>query len=344
MYDGYQAVGATTGVVSGETTDAPTRAIDWARRRTFRYDGDVAETLIALKRESGTSISVVIPGRNVAATIADVAGRCVSLREAGAVDEVVMVDAATSSDGTDEIAAAAGATVHQENQLLPWLGPALGKGDAMWRAQSAVSGDVVVYVDGDSVAFDEAFVLGLAGPLLEDSTVQLVKGAYRRPFKTVGDSLIDGGGRVTELAARPLLNVHFPELAAVQQPLAGEFAARRTVLARMPFMTGYGAEIQLLIDFYRQFGLGAIAQGDIGERINPHQPLHDLGPMAFAVARSLLSRVEGQRGALDRDDDFLGSEHDVFLNYVNGEPTLRTVALTERPPFATVLKEGDDGA
>lgn len=310
-------------------------ARDWAARRTFRAAADPAAELAAMRESSGLSVSVVIPAKSCAATIGDVVARCVDLREAGAIDEVVVIDAAASSDGTATIAADAGATVHQEDALLTSFGPALGKGDAMWRAQAAVTGDVIVYVDGDSEGFDAAFVAGLATPLLSDETVRLVKGAYRRPFASGELRLADGGGRVSELAARPLLNLFFPELAAVQQPLAGEFAARADALAAMPFLTGYGAEIQLLVDFYKQFGIDAIAQADIGERINPHQPLHDLGAMAFAVSRSLLSRVDAEHHALEK--------HPEFVNYVAGEPSLREVPLVERPPYAEVM-EGGDGA
>jgi glucosyl-3-phosphoglycerate synthase len=320
---------ATTGAGSGAELAT---ARDWARRRTYRDAGRSVASLATLKQQAAATISVVIPAKSAAATVGRVAGCCVALREAGAVDEVVVIDAAADGDETARAAAGAGATVHQEDVLLTAFGPVLGKGDAMWRAQSVVTGDLIVYVDGDSEQFGEAFVCGLAEPLLADDSIKLVKGAYRRPFTAGGARVADGGGRVSELAARPLLNLFFAELAAVQQPLAGEFAARRDALARMPFLTGYGAEIQLLVDFYREFGLDAIAQSDIGERINPHQPLHDLGAMSFAVARALLSRVDGDRHDLAR--------HDEFLNYVQGEPAIRAAVLVERPPYAQVEREG----
>ncbi|MBI5309921.1 MAG: glucosyl-3-phosphoglycerate synthase [Actinobacteria bacterium] len=305
-------------------------ARDWATRRTYRTDEPAGEMLARLRETSGQSISVVIPAKSCASTIGDVASRCVELREAGAVDEVVVIDAAASSDGTAQVAADAGATVRQEDDLLPEFGPAIGKGDAMWRAQAAVTGDVIVYVDGDSEGFDPGFVAGLAMPLLSGEPVRLVKGAFRRPFASGELRLADGGGRVSELAARPLLNLFFPELAAVQQPLAGEYAARADALAAMPFLTGYGAEIQLLLDFYKRFGLDSVAQSDIGERVNPHQPLHDLGAMAFAVSRAILSRVDPERHGLER--------HREFVNYVAGEAVLRDVPLVERPPYAEVME------
>lgn len=310
-------------------------AREWAERRTFRFDESPAELLARLREQSGATVAVVIPAKTCAPTIGAVAGACVTLRESGAIDEVVVIDA-DSRDGTAALAVATGATVRQQDELLPRFGDAIGKGDAMWRAQSAVSSELVVFVDGDSENFDAGYVAGLVAPLLADPSVQHVKGAYRRPFTGGGARLRDGGGRVSELAARPLINLFFPELAAVRQPLAGEFAARASALAEMPFLTGYGAEIQLLVDFYRRFGLDAIAQSDIGERVNPHQPLHDLGAMAFAVSRALLSRVDPERHELDL--------HDEFLNYVDGRPTLREVRLVERPPYASLMEESRDGA
>lgn len=302
-------------------------AREWAARRTYASVRFPAERLAALK--GGTSVSVVIPAKSLATTIGGVVAPCVELRERGIVDEVIVIDAAVSGDGSAAAAEHAGATVFQEDALLPQLGPALGKGDALWRSLTAATGDVIVFVDGDTQGFDAGFVRGLAGPLLEDDGLRLVKGAYRRPF--TGDNglrVADGGGRVSELAARPLLNIFFPELAALQQPLAGEFAARRETLEQMPFATGYGCEIQLLIDYYRRFGLDAIAQCDLGERVNPHQPLHDLGAMAHTVMRVLLSRA----GHLELD----GEQYAEFLNYAEGEPRLRPAPLAERPPLASL--------
>lgn len=320
---------------SGGSDAALARARAWADRRTFRYANKSSEAFAELKRSAEATVSVVIPAKSVAGTIGEIVACCVRMRAAGAVDEVIVIDASTSGDGTAEIAAQAGATVHREDALLAGFGPVLGKGDAIWRAQSVVAGDIVVYVDGDSECFDEGFITGLAEPLLGDVSLRHVKGAFRRPFTDLGVRVADGGGRVSELTARPLLNLFFPELSAVQQPLAGEFACRREALARMPFLTGYGAEIQLLLDFYREYGLGAIAQSDLGERINRHQPLHDLGAMSFTIARAILSRVDDERG--------LEGDHE-FVNYVEGEPAQRAVPLVERPPYARVLAKGANGA
>jgi glucosyl-3-phosphoglycerate synthase len=215
------------------------------------------------------------------------------MRELGAIDQVVVVDA--SRDGTGDIAARHGAEVHAQAGLMPGFGPVLGKGDAMWRALSVLSGDVVCFVDADSEQFGPHFACGLIGPLVVDQHVRFVKGFYRRPFRFGAELAPDGGGRVTELTARPLLQLFYPQLADVRQPLAGEVAARRDLLEQLPFATGYAVEIAMLIDAYELAGIEAIAQVDLDVRQNRHQPLSDLGPMAAAVLRAVAER----RGLVD---------------------------------------------
>lgn len=297
----------------------------WAATRTYSATDFPPERLIELKADR--TISVVIPSKQVAVTIGGVVTPAVKLREAGVIDQVLVVDAA-SADSTVEIARDAGADVFQESELVTEVGPVLGKGDALWRSLAVATGDVVVFVDSDTSEFGEHFVTGLAGPLLADDQLQLVKGSFRRPFAEGGLRVADSGGRVTELAARPMLNLFVPQLAAVNQPLAGEFAARREALLQMPFLTGYGSEVQLLVDFHRLFGLDTIAQADLGERLNPHQPLADLGLMSFAVMRAILSRVGGIDVRLD--------DHGAYQSYSEGELRERRAELIERPPFATV--------
>ena len=250
-----------------------------------------AERLAAERRES---VSVCVPALNEAETIEPIVRDLVDMMERGAIDQVLVVDGG-STDGTPELAHRAGAEVRPQAELLPNYGPVLGKGDAMWRALTAMHGDIVVFVDGDSGEFGPHFACGLAGPLLFDPAVEYVKGYYRRPFKVGDVTLPEGGGRVTELTARPLLELFFPELAAIQQPLAGEMAARRDLLSRLAFTTGYGVEIALLIDIYREVGIEAIAEVDLDVRQNRHQPIQALGEMAGAVARAVLARA-GVRG------------------------------------------------
>jgi glucosyl-3-phosphoglycerate synthase len=265
-----------------------TTALRWARARSYHHSSFTAPRLRAQRTQS---ISVCVPARETATTIGPIVETLLGLREAGAVDQVVVVDAA-SQDGTAEVARAAGAEVHQESELMADWGPVLGKGDAMWRSLSALWGDVVCYVDGDTEIFGEHFACAIAGPVACEPGVQFVKGFFRRPFK-VGDlALPEGGGRVTELTARPLLRLFYTELAEVRQPLAGEVAARRELLERLPFATGYAVETAMLIDAYREVGLDGLAQVDLEQRQNRHQPLSALGPMADEVLGAVSVRLE----------------------------------------------------
>jgi glucosyl-3-phosphoglycerate synthase len=239
-----------------------------------------------------SAVSVVLPARECADTI----GPIIESIDAG---QVLVVDAA-SADGTADVAARTGAEVHQEAELLPEFGRVLGKGDAMWRALSVVRHDVVVYVDADTRDFDAHFVTGLAGPLLTDPDLHFVKGAYTRPFTAGSEVVPEGGGRVTELMARPLLRAFYPELSALSQPLAGEFAGRRELFERIGWSTGYAAEIAMDIDIWKDVGIEGIAQVDIGERRQPHQPLKSLSGMASTILAAVCERLVAE-GRMDAD-------------------------------------------
>jgi glucosyl-3-phosphoglycerate synthase len=247
--------------------------------------------------------TVIIPARNEAATIESVVRNSIA-------DQVIVVDG--SDDDTAAIAARAGAEVHRQDELLPEFGPVLGKGDAMWRALSVAKGDVVVYVDADTEGFGRHFVDELAKPV--QARAQFVKGHYRRPFKLGEATAPEGGGRVTELTAKPLLAAFYPELADIHQPLAGEIAATRELLLRLPFSTGYAVEIAMLIDAWNAVGRDAIAQADLDVRQNRHQPLSALRPMADAVLAAVRDRLirEGR---------------------LRGE---RPAGLVERPPLGSL--------
>ena len=302
-----------------------TVAQDWSRRRSHHHADFPAEAIRRRKRET---ISVCLPAREVAATIGPILDALLALRGDGVLDQVVVVDAG-SGDGTAEIAERAGAEVHQEADLMPAFGPARGKGDALWRALSVLEGDIVVYLDSDSESFGPHFASGLVGPLVSDPDVAFVKAYYRRPFRLGAAAAPDGGGRVTELTARPLLNLFWPELAGIRQPLSGEVAARRRVLEQVPFATGYGVEIAMLIDAYRAVGLEAIAQVDLDVRQNRHQPLADLYPMACAVLQAAASRLarEGRLGG--------PLENDLLAPVPGGMEALE-LELVERPPMASL--------
>src|SRR4051794_40714377 len=240
-----------------------------------------------------SAVSVVLPARECATTVGPI------VEAIAGAGQILVVDAA-SADGTAEVAAGAGAEVVQEAELMPDFGPVLGKGDAMWRSLSAVRHDDVVFIDADTTGFNGHYVTGLAGPLVTDPEIQFVKGAYARPF-TAGSEVVEhGGGRVTELMARPLLRAFYPELAELVQPLAGEFAGRRELFERIPWASGYAAEISMDIDVWKEVGAGAMAQVDIGERRQPHQPLKWLSGMASTILAAVCARlVDG--GRLDAD-------------------------------------------
>ena len=257
-----------------------------------------AETLLAAK--AGRSVSVCLPALDEAATI----GTIVSvlhhqlIEKVGLVDEIVVADDG-SADATAERAAAAGARVITAEEVLPHHDRGPGKGQALWRALYATSGDLVVFLDADVVDFGAHYVVGLLGPLLVDEDVCLVKGYYERPMR-------DGpgeGGRVTELVARPLLGRLFPHLAGVRQPLAGETAAPRRVLEAVPFVDGYGVEMGLLIDVARRFGTCGLAQVDLGQRVHRNRPLHELANQAGAVIDVALSRSNLRPPAGDSTPD-----------------------------------------
>jgi glucosyl-3-phosphoglycerate synthase len=290
--------------------------------RSFHHSDFPLERLLERKRES---VTVVLPAREVADTIRPIIEQ---LRTLGPlIDQILVVDAA-SEDGTADVAASLGAEVHQESELLPEFGQALGKGDAMWRALSVARGDLIVYLDSDTRAFSAHFAMGMLGPLLCHDDVRFVKAFFRRPFTTADGEIrpIDGG-RVTELTARPLLSAFYPELAAFIQPLAGEVAARRNFFDRLPFATGYAIETSMLLHARDELGgTYGMAQVDLDVRHNYHQPLPQLGPMAYAVLRVVLERL--------RLDGRLRDDHAPPLQTADGQ--LIQVEIIERPPYASI--------
>jgi len=268
----------------------------WAARRRYTAEAFPAELL--RRRKSSTTVGVVIPTKECADTLGGVLASTVEpLRAAGVVDDVLVVDAG-SADGTARVGREAGARVIEQDEVLADHGPALGKGDAMWRALHATTTDIVCFLDGDTGNPHPHHLQGLIGPLLADETLQLVKGAFDRPLLAGGVTLPDEGGRVTELMARPVLNLHEPRLAGFAQPLAGEFAGRRDLLESIPFPVGYGVEIAVLIDALHRYGLDALAECHLGRRQNRHQPLRALGEMAYAVLAAVERRIGEHRSAI----------------------------------------------
>lgn len=294
----------------------------WAARATIEHRAWPVER-VAAERER--SVSIVLPARDEAATIGAVLDALVPLREAGAVDQVVVVD--DSTDGTADIARAHGAEVHAQASLRAEYGPVLGKGDAMWRALSVATGDVVCFLDADTENPGPHFATGLIGPVAAPGAVQLAKACYRRPFRVGDRTEPSGGGRVTELTARPLLNALFPALAGVRQPLAGEVAVRRELIERLPMLCGYAVDVALLIDAWQAVGLDALVQVDLDVRQNRHQPLERLTPMAFEVTAAILQRAH-EGGAVAEPPP------DALLAPAAGGLAPVALPLVERPPLA----------
>ncbi len=324
---------------------APTNVTEWFEKRSYTHEefSDVKK-LARRKRELGLTVSLVLPGRNVADTIGEIVDEINALNEEAPLVEQILVIDADSADGTAEVAAARGAEVYSENELLSHYGGAHGKGDAMWRSLSVTRGDLVMFADADTKDFEPQFVYGTLGPLLSVPSVRFVKGAFRRPFKSDDAVQQDGGGRVTELSTKPLFNLFYPELTGFVQPLAGEFAGDKELFASIPFLTGYAVETGILIDVLKQVGLDAMAQVDLGTRQNRHQPLFDLGRMSYSVLRTVARRLRQDGRLRQVRDPSMPDSLFQFSDYLHAVATpdglkLRehVEELVERPPMAEVL-------
>ena len=303
-----------------------TASADWFKRHTSTASDWSVERLIALKGH--TSVSVVLPALDEEATIGPiVAGVREFAARTGLVDEVVVMDSG-SVDATAKIAAEAGASVHHRDEVLPHLGSYPGKGEVLWKALYVCRGDILIYVDADLTDFGGHFVSGLLGPLLTDPDVLMVKAFYDRPLLEVAAA---GGGRVTELMARPLLAALRPELAGVVQPLAGEYAARRALLESLPFAAGYGVETGLLLDTVSRHGLDAVAQVDLGQRTHGHQDTVALGRMAASILQTVLQREVPSHPLAPTMTQFRRVDGVIM-------PVQTAIARPERPPMATVAE------
>ncbi|MGW0842083.1 glucosyl-3-phosphoglycerate synthase [Streptomyces sp. NPDC002787] len=309
----------------------------WLSTRSWSMADRPLHKIMAAKRASGQTISVVLPALNEEATVGDIVAiiRHDLMLQVPLVDEIVVVDSG-STDRTSQVAAAAGATVVHRDEILPRMPTAPGKGEVLWRSLLVTSGDIVCFIDADLKEFSSDFVSGIVGPLLTDPGVDLVKAMYDRPL-TVSDGRASGttaagqGGRVTELMARPLLNMHWPQLAGFVQPLGGEYAARRSLLEQLPFPVGYGVELGMLIDALHLVGLDALAQVDVGVRKHRHQDGAALGRMSAAIYRTAQLRLA--RGHLVRP---------VLTQFERGaegfEPRTYSVDLEERPPMIEITE------
>jgi nucleotide-binding universal stress UspA family protein len=317
--------------------DASSVVDRWFAENTFhsREFADI-QALVDLKRQQGQTISLGLPTLNESATI----GKLIRvlkeelLDRHTLLDEIVVVDSG-STDGTVEIARGLGVRVVQHPEILPHLGSYRGKGEALWKSLYELDGDIVVWCDTDISNIHPQFVYGVVGPLLTDSRIGYVKGFYRRPLNFGGVLQTAGGGRVTELAARPMLNLFYPELSGLLQPLSGEYAGRRELLERLPFFSGYGVEIGHLIDVLESFGLNRIAQVDLGLRIHRNQELFDLSKMAFAIMQVAFRRL-GDRHRIHLVEEVNRSMK--LIHYTKDRFVLEDAEIGdwERPPMARV--------
>ena len=292
--------------------------------------------LRAQKEKQGLRISVGLPTLNEEATIAKVISviRSRLMERVPLVDELIVIDS-DSTDRTREIARELGVPVHIHQQLLPEVGPGRGKGEALWKSLAVLSGDIIVWVDTDVSNFHPKFVYGLLGPLLARPDIAFTKAFYRRPLDVGGQLQATGGGRVTELVARPILNLFFPELSGMIQPLSGEQAGRRSILERLPFFSGYGVETGLLIDVLRTAGLKAISQVDMKQRIHRNQSLLALSKMSFEVLQVAMQRLGDGRGERLLDDANLTMKL-VSPTAEGFHLDVQDIAVVERPAMITI--------
>ncbi|MFI8997045.1 glucosyl-3-phosphoglycerate synthase [Streptomyces sp. NPDC053542] len=305
----------------------------WLTGRSWSAADRPLDQLLAAKNRTGQTVSVVLPALDEEATvgtIVEIIRRDLMSAAVPLVDELIVVDSG-SADRTAEVAAAAGARVVHRDAVLPRLATVPGKGEVLWRSLLATSGDIVCFVDADLREFSADFVSGIVGPLLTEPQVQFVKAMYDRPLgEGAGGPKAGQGGRVTELVARPLLNLHWPQLAGFVQPLGGEYAARRSLLEQLPFPVGYGVELGLLVDALHTVGLDALAQVDVGVRRHRHQDGQALGRMAAAIYRTAQLRLARGHLVRPRLTQFDRGEQGGFV------PRTTDVDTEERPPMRDI--------
>jgi glucosyl-3-phosphoglycerate synthase len=299
----------------------------WLQDRTYSVHRWRPEDLLAAKHRQGTTVSVVLPALNEERTVGAIvtAIRRALVERCPVVDELVVMDSG-SCDRTAAVAEHAGARVVHVDTVLPEHGKVPGKGEALWKSLHVTTGDLLVFVDADLVAFDPRFVVGLLGPLLTDPAVGYVKGLYDRPLTTTEGLVPSGGGRVTELVARPLLNAFWPELSGFVQPLSGEYAGRRELLESVPFVSAYGVEFGLLVDLAELAGVDALAQVDLGTREHSHQSDAALGRMAGQILQTAMARRPGYGSPSPELVQFLRTDDGV-------EAVSWDVGTIDRPPM-----------
>ncbi len=253
---------------------------------------DQTDLLVQKKQHQNLSISLVLPTLNEVNTIGTIVGYIFkNLIDAnGLIDEIVVIDGG-STDGTADVAKAEGANVYDLSEVVSEVG-GNGKGIALWKSQFVTKGDILLFIDSDILDFDKRFVNGLLGPLLNDKSIDFVKAFYKRPLCIGSEKYENYGGRVTEILVRPLLSSLIPDLAQIFQPLAGEYAIRRSIADQLPFWSGYGVEVGLLMDFFSMFGLSSLAQVDMEIRHQRNRSVQELGRMAFSILQVIMINCE----------------------------------------------------
>jgi len=308
----------------------------WFAENTFHsHEFEDLQRLVELKQKRGVTISLGLPALNEEKTVGHVIAtfKRALMERYPLLDEIVLIDS-NSTDRTRRIAERLGVPVYIHQEILPQRGAYQGKGEALWKSLYVLRGDIIAWIDTDIINIHPRFVYGILGPLLREPDIQYVKGFYRRPLR-VGDKLqAGGGGRVTELVARPMLNLFYPELSGVVQPLSGEYAGRRAALEGLRFFTGYGVETGLMIDVLEKFGLQAIAQCDLEERIHKNQELQALGKMSFQILQVFIRRLESRHGPMlaevNKTMKLIQHEQDRF--YLD----IEDIREHERPPMLSV--------
>jgi glycosyltransferase involved in cell wall biosynthesis len=309
---------------------------EWFGNRTFHYSQlEPLAKLRTAKERLGLTVSVCLPTRDEAATVGGIVRnlRRNLLERARLIDEIVVMDAG-SGDDTAAIAQAEGARVFFEHDVLPGEGPGSGKGEALWKSLHVCQGDLICWIDADIRNFHPRFVYGLLGPLLLDPRIRYVKAFYERPIRERNALRATGGGRVTELLARPLINLLWPELAGIVQPLSGEYAGRRDTLEQVPFFSGYGVELGLLVDIAARFGVDGIAQVDLDRRVHRNQDMQALGRMSFGILQAVFLRLAEEGRSVPGN---YGTTLVQFSNQLyEYKPEPREILTTRRPPIVTV--------
>jgi len=309
----------------------------WFAENTFHADEFTdLKYLLKLKKEQNLTISLALPALNEEETVGKVIRtiRNTLMLRIPLLDEIVLIDS-NSTDRTRQIAEKIGVPVYIHQKVLPQYGARKGKGEALWKSLYCTRGDIIIWVDTDIVNIHPRFIYGLIGPLLLRPEIDFVKGYYRRPLKVGNKMQAGSGGRVTELTARPLLNLFYPELSGIVQPLSGEYGGRRKVLEQLPFFSGYGVEIGLLIDMLEKYGLSSIAQVDLLERVHHNQPLDALGKMSFAIIQAVIHKLEVKYGQnilenINKTMKMIRYEQERFFL------DIEEIAEGERPPMIGV--------